>query len=162
MIINISNQSGHSINIKNTKAVLKEIIKIIKPSYKLAHNLKEINLIFLSSSEIEKLNYKFLKKNYPTDVLTFPDIAGEVINGDIAICPDEVIKNAKHYKKETEYLLQETILHACLHLVGLEHDYEAESLKELYRVQDALLSNLSELTLEKKILKNYEPNKKVV
>jgi len=91
-------------------------------------NPVEVNLILVGKTRIQKLNYKYRKKNKPTDVLSFPiDIIDPtvgtrhalslpknetIILGDIYICPQMVDDGE----------LQNTFLHGLIHLIGYDHE----------------------------------------
>ena len=58
---------------------------------------KNINFSFVSEEEIQKLNLTFLKKDKPTNVLSFPSPATDLnqdLLGDIAICIDIIKKES--------------------------------------------------------------------
>lgn len=77
-------------------------------------------LSFVDEKEIQDLNKKHRKKDYPTDVLSFPleDMSvgpdGIVRLGDIVICK----KQAKKNNHSVPFLIK----HAMLHLLGIHHD----------------------------------------
>lgn len=81
----------------------------------------EVNVRITSSSELQKLNRRFRKKNKPTDVLSFPfHIAG--LAGDIAISADIAAVNASQLEHSTLTELKILILHGLLHLAGYDHE----------------------------------------
>ena len=93
---------------------------------------KNINFSFVSEEEIQKLNLTFLKKDKPTNVLSFPSPATDLnqdLLGDIAICIDAIKKESHEQGKETADHLIHIILHSVLHLVGYDHEDEASANK---------------------------------
>ena len=93
---------------------------------------KNINFSFVSEEEIQKLNLTFLKKDKPTNVLSFPSPATDLnqdLLGDIAICIDVIKKESYAQGKETADHLIHIILHSVLHLVGYDHEDEASANK---------------------------------
>ena len=93
---------------------------------------KNINFSFVSEEEIQKLNLTFLKKDKPTNVLSFPSPATDLnqdLLGDIAICIDVIKKESYEQGKETADHLTHIILHSVLHLVGYDHEDEASANK---------------------------------
>jgi probable rRNA maturation factor len=93
---------------------------------------KNINFSFVSEEEIQKLNLTFLKKDKPTNVLSFPSPATDLnqdLLGDIAICIDIIKKESVEQGKEAADHLIHIILHSVLHLVGYDHEDEASANK---------------------------------
>ena len=93
---------------------------------------KNINFSFVSEEEIRKLNLTFLKKDKPTNVLSFPSPATDLnqdLLGDIAICIDIIKKESYEQGKEAADHLIHIILHSVLHLVGYDHEDEASANK---------------------------------
>ena len=84
--------------------------------------------------EIRGLNREFRKKDYATDVLSFPaDQGGQAPKdghtlgdtlGDIAISLDRAEHQANALAHTTEQELQILMLHGVLHLTGLDHDQD--------------------------------------
>jgi probable rRNA maturation factor len=105
---------------------------------------KELNLSFVSRAEIQDLNRRFLNKDKPTNVLSFPssvEDSSKNLLGDIAICPD-IIKSEslEQGKPELDHLIH-LIIHSVLHLVGYDHqdkksemDMEAIEIKVLKKL----------------------------
>lgn len=84
-----------------------------------------INIIFVSISEIISLNRKYLKHNYSTDVISFPYENINRISGDIYICASQVKKNADKYSTEFFHELYRVIIHGILHLLDFRDDTPA-------------------------------------
>lgn len=80
----------------------------------------------VGKKRMRSLNKKFLSKDSPTDVLSFPlePIPGEKIQniGTIFVCNDIIKKQAKEkkisYKEEFIFL----VCHGLDHLIGIHHD----------------------------------------
>ena len=108
----------------------------------------EINVSFVSKSEIKKLNNNFRSKDAVTDVLSFPNLlqCGEenmhliadkltkknfameinpenncVFLGDICICKAKVRKQAKEFGNTIEREMVYMAVHGLLHLLGYDH-----------------------------------------
>ncbi|MEO0089409.1 MAG: rRNA maturation RNase YbeY [candidate division WOR-3 bacterium] len=79
----------------------------------------ELNIIICDDQFIKKLNKKFLKKNYPTDVLSFnfdKDFLGEIY-----VSKNQTLKQAKKDKVKYGYRLKYLILHGLYHLLSYSH-----------------------------------------
>ena len=74
--------------------------------------------LFVDDNEILEMNKKFLKHDYYTDVITFGDLKGKKISGDIAISIERVLDNSKIYGVEFEDELKRVMVHGLLHIMG--------------------------------------------
>ena len=74
--------------------------------------------LFVDDNEILEMNKKFLKHDYYTDVITFGDLKGKKISGDIAISIERVLDNSKTYGVEFEDELKRVMAHGLLHIMG--------------------------------------------
>lgn len=100
----------------------------------------EVTLAFVETRTITKLNRKFLKRDGPTDVLSFPGAGktedGKRHLGDIIISVPQAFRQsfAEEHGLETELL--DLTVHGFLHLLGLDHGKRFE--EEEVRVREAL------------------------
>jgi probable rRNA maturation factor len=127
----------------------------------------ELTVLFVSSDEIAELNEVHLGKSGPTDVLSFPIDAGELIEvisspsahsrgpdrapqdpgdlplllGDVVICPavarDQAATHAGTYDDEIALLL----VHGILHILGHDHEHPEQTARMRAREME-LLSTL--------------------
>ena len=97
----------------------------------------EITLAFVPNREIKKLNRRFLQKDNPTDVLSFPvgekAADGLYYLGDIIISPQIAFCNCRRKPHGLERELEILTIHGFLHLLGYEHDRGLEEEEELIR-----------------------------
>lgn len=96
----------------------------------------EVTIVFLNDEQIRWYNNEFRKKDYPTDVLSFPvnEIAGEAhYLGDILISMERTATQAreKHHTVQTE--LKILLLHGVLHLLGYDHEADSGQMNRLER-----------------------------
>ena len=100
---------------------------------------KKLVIAFISSLEIKKLNKRYLKKNRPTDILSFSPIEDNSF-GELVLCAEKIKEQAKELKssfeEETSYLL----LHGLLHLLGYHHEKGGAEAKKMYQIQDEIFS----------------------
>jgi probable rRNA maturation factor len=80
----------------------------------------ELSVRITSSRELQELNRRFRHKNKPTDVLSFPSLAGA--GGDIAISRQIAASNAGALGHSLATELKILILHGLLHLAGFDHE----------------------------------------
>ena len=98
----------------------------------------------ISKEAIKELNSEFLKKDKPTNILSFPSTGlsfGDEILGDIAICPEIIKKEAAIQNKEEQDHLSHLIIHSLLHLAGYDHQ-EADSAKQMESLEVKALKKL--------------------
>ncbi len=84
---------------------------------------RAVNCLITTDRELRALNRKFLRKDYATDVLSFPSANGEP--GEIAISLDRAAAQAAEYGHSIEDEIRILILHALLHLKGMDHETDA-------------------------------------
>lgn len=88
----------------------------------------EVNLKFISATEIRKLNCIYRHKDEVTDVLSF-ELDDEVPGGDIVICLSEAKKNAKCSRFNLEQTVALLLVHGILHLADFDHKKKADRAK---------------------------------
>ena len=119
MIEILNQQRRHKINTQRFRGLLSSLIK----HYEL--DSPEIVLAFVNNKAIQELNLRFLKKNKPTDVLSFPlgekGPDGKYYFGDIIISVPEAHKQAVEKNHRLEQELEILTVHGFLHLLGYEH-----------------------------------------
>lgn len=108
----------------------------------------EINILFVSLEEIQKINKEYRDIDKPTDVLSFPLISyqeagnfkdiekdstnfnldtGEAMLGDIILCVPKVKEQAAAYGHSEKRELSFLVVHSMLHLFGFDHMTKNES-----------------------------------
>ncbi len=131
MIEIINQQHRYWLNLKKFRELLKKLIK----HYKLNHT--EITLVFVDNRAITRLNRQFLKKNTPTDVLSFPmrekGADGKFYLGDIVISVPQAFKQCFSKEHGLERELEFLTIHGLLHLLGYEHSKGIEEEEEKIR-----------------------------
>ncbi|MEI6181685.1 MAG: rRNA maturation RNase YbeY [Polynucleobacter sp.] len=101
-----------------------------------------LTLRFVNASEGKKLNFTFRKKDYATNVLTFPyELSKNTLAADIIFCLPIIQKEAKEQNKSLKAHLAHLIVHGCLHAQAYDHEtkkdagkMEALELKILYQL----------------------------
>jgi probable rRNA maturation factor len=110
----------------------------------------EVSLLFVDEATIASLNERFLGRPGPTDVLAFPiedepapggrspDLGGTgpgsesadeplVLLGDVVVCPAVAATNAVEHGVSGDDETALLVVHGLLHLLGLDHQVEAEA-----------------------------------
>ncbi|MCW3847982.1 rRNA maturation RNase YbeY [Sphingomonas sp. LB-2] len=108
----------------------------------------EIAVRLTSDDEVQTLNAQYRHKDKPTNVLSFPMIQpdlldtvtmntddGEVILGDIVLAHGVCVREAEERGIGTADHAAHLIVHGTLHLLGYDHqgDAEAEVMEEMER-----------------------------
>ena len=89
--------------------------------------------LITSDAELQRLNREFRRKDYPTDVLSFPagpnvcrkarvEALGAVSMGDIAISVDQARAQAREFGHTLDDEICILMLHGVLHLIGMDHE----------------------------------------
>lgn len=112
----------------------------------------EVSLLFVDEATMAELHQRFLGKPGPTDVLSFPideepapggrspdqggtgpgDGAADdddvpALLGDVVICPAVAARNAVDHGVELQDELALLVVHGVLHLLGMDHEVDAEA-----------------------------------
>lgn len=106
-------------------------------------NCKEISLVFLSTTEMKKINKAFRGKNKATDVLSFASVTPDSL-GELIFCLD-VLKNQAAEQKHTlghEFLYM--FIHGLLHLLKYDHEISKIEHITMFKRQDKLFVELTE------------------
>jgi probable rRNA maturation factor len=122
----------------------------------------EVSLLFVDEEAIAALNGQFLDRPGPTDVLAFPiedqpvaggrspDLGGTgpgsepvdeplLLLGDVVICPSVAARNAVEHGVSVDDELALLVVHGLLHLLGMDHEVEAEA-EAMERLERTLLA----------------------
>ena len=84
---------------------------------------RKFHCLLTGDRELRRLNRVFLGKDYPTDVLSFPEVdtAGPSL-GEIAISVTQAADQAREYGHSVEDEIAILMLHGVLHLLGMDHE----------------------------------------
>ncbi len=119
MIEIINRQRKQTINKHRFQVLLARLVN----HYQLEN--PEVTLAFVNTKTIQELNHKFLDKNVPTDVLSFPvgekGADGKYYLGDIIISVPRALEQAPDQHHSLERELESLTIHGFLHLMGYEH-----------------------------------------
>jgi rRNA maturation RNase YbeY len=100
----------------------------------------EINYIFCDDAYLHKLNVEFLDHDTLTDIISFDNSLGKLLNGDIFISVERVKDNAADFKVSFQDELHRVMIHGVLHYMG----YKDKSIDE-----KKMMRNQENLALEK-------------
>lgn len=113
-----------------------------------------VNVRFCDEDEMQTINLHYRKKDYATDVLSFPrdplltaqlqtaeDSEASVL-GDILICIPTCMKQAKKFRISLVTELEKMLIHGLVHLKGFDHERGREALHVMSSVETALAKTL--------------------
>ncbi len=106
----------------------KKIKEWVAVSLKHIKKKANITLRTFTKPDMQELNNKFRKINSPTNILAFPYKGENNLSkdnrllGDLAICPDVIVKEAEQQEKNIDSHFAHIIIHGVLHLAGYTHD----------------------------------------
>jgi probable rRNA maturation factor len=142
-MVRIRNQQKKiRINQKRIKEEVKEILK------DLGYQKWEISILLVDDHQIKKLNKKYLRRNRPTDVISFSQIEGESSHINTHLLGDVVIsvETAKRQAKGANTTLQDEItfllIHGILHLLGYDHGGSVREASKMRAKERELLSKI--------------------
>ena len=121
------------------KKILKEWLKKVVLNEKKI--LGELNIIIVSDDALLKINKKYLKHEYFTDIITFNYNVGDIVSGDIYISLDRVLENAQELQVSDKDELNRVMVHGVLHLLGY-NDETKEQKEEIRKMEDSSLNLL--------------------
>ncbi|MEN9706122.1 MAG: Endoribonuclease YbeY [Pseudomonadota bacterium] len=94
---------------------------------------KEIAVQVVTPAAMRRLNRHFRGKDKPTNVLSFPStVASGVFPqplGDIVVCPAVLRREARDQGKPERAHWAHLVVHGTLHLVGYDHEDDADALR---------------------------------
>ena len=84
---------------------------------------RAFDCLITGDAELRRLNRDFRGKDYPTDVLSFPNGTGFPASlGDLAISLSRARAQARRYGHRPEQEIQILMLHGVLHLLSMDHE----------------------------------------
>ena len=129
---------------KNTETI-KDFVQFLINKFSV-NKKKELNIVFTTDHDIQKLNREFRQKDSPTNVLSFYGYDGNIL-GDIVISVETLEKEAE---KQNENVFEYTLFivaHGFLHLIGYTH----ETIEKFNNM----------MVIQKNLVKEFISNKKV-
>lgn len=124
--------------IKIEKRLVHKIVK--KLAEDLDFKISAVQINFISSKEITKINSKYLKHNYSTDIIAFSySETKKEIDGEIYISVEDAASNSEKYKVTIIEEVLRLIIHGFLHLVGYDDKYKKNK-RIMKRLENRLLN----------------------
>jgi probable rRNA maturation factor len=101
----------------------------------------KISVVCVSDSVSRRMNRRYLRHDYATDVISFPLGEGDVIEGELYVNLDRVRVQARRYGVSRAHELARLVIHGTLHLMGYD-DRTANGRKRMRVREDDVLTQL--------------------
>ena len=115
-----------------------------------------ISVLITNDTEIQKLNKQFLKKDYPTDILSWTydleeekktglepkELREENIAGELVVSAERVSKQAFENGWDFETELIRLLAHGCAHLAGWDHEESEKQERGMLDLEIQLLKDV--------------------
>ena len=140
-------ENAWKVNFPNFKKYIKKTVNETINIIDIGINQNISVTFFLTSNKkIKELNFKYRKKNKPTNILSFP-MQSSYMNyydlGDIVMANQTLLKEAVEQKiTKYDYLCKMTI-HGMLHLLGYDHQTEKQ-FKQMRKFEELIYNNLKQ------------------
>ncbi len=126
--------------IRTQKKMLHKIVALICNELDLNILSLEINIVL--SETMLKINKKYLKHNYSTDIITFDySIERNNLDGEIFISIDDALQNSKKYRVTLNNEILRLVTHGILHMSGYDDKTTAKK-KRMKNVEDMIVWKL--------------------
>ncbi len=132
---------------KNIKKDLHSLLRVFEGQFKFKGEI-ELSLTLCGKKKIKSLNRKYRKKDKVTDVLSFPvhesftNLSGQMELGDIFICLDVAIKQAREFKITLREEIIHLFVHGFLHLLGYDHEISPLEEKRMFILEKKIISKI--------------------
>ncbi len=83
---------------------------------------RPFDCLITGDEDLRQWNRQFRKKDYATDVLSFPSDGADGTAGEIAISLDRAKSQAAEFGHTTDEEIRILMLHGLLHLIGMDHE----------------------------------------
>jgi probable rRNA maturation factor len=134
--------AGQNCPARAIKNIALEVLRLLN------QDKAELSLALVGDSEIRKLNAKYRKKDYATDVLSFPapkNLPGPIrLLGDVVISVDSARAQAKERGRSLKEELTTLLIHGIAHLLGYDHERSARDARVMGRLERKIYRALCE------------------
>jgi probable rRNA maturation factor len=138
----IRRDDGKEFPSRKLKKVAQKVLEIVE------HGQAELSIALVGNAKMRTLNAKFRKKDYPTDVLSFP--AGDELPtgvrllGDVVISVEKAREQAKQRGRTLNEEMVTLLIHGIVHLLGYDHERSAKDARIMGRLEKKIYQALCE------------------
>ena len=143
MSTEIVNETTHDVDGEEFAALARYVLDALY-----VHPQAELSILFVEPDAMAELHERWLDLPGPTDVMSFPmdelrpgtedEMTPAGLLGDIVLCPQVAIEQAKAAGHSTQDELHLLTAHGILHLLGFDHA-EPDEEKEMFGLQRDIL-----------------------
>jgi len=131
-MIEISNKTKADI----AEKIVKNTVKVFLSIHRLSE--KNVSIAFVGDKTIQKLNKKYRKKDYVTDILSFCGEGDDL--GEIVINYSQIKRQAKKYSNTERQELIFILVHGLFHLIGYTDDSD-EKASQMEKLGEEFIEN---------------------
>ena len=136
----IRRDKGKELSGRKLKKVAQKVLAIVE------RDRAELCLALVDNQEIQELNAKFRKKDYPTDVLSFPAPEemppGVLLLGDVVISVERAKEQAEERGRTLDEEMVTLLIHGVVHLLGYDHERSAKDARIMGRLEKKIYKAL--------------------
>lgn len=111
---------------------------------------KELSVVFMDDAHMAELNFRYLGRNGPTNVLAFPmreadppeggtpGVETELL-GDVVISLDTAGREAEELGETLEQRVDRLLIHGVLHLLGHDHEGPEDEAARMENEEERLM-----------------------
>jgi len=138
----VRRDSGKQFSSRRLKTIANGVLALLK------RDDCELSVALVGNAEIRNLNARFRKKDYPTDVLSFPTAEGIISNfrllGDVVISVDKAKQQARERSRTLDEEMITLLIHGVLHLLGYDHERSSKDARVMTRLEKRIYRGLCE------------------
>ncbi|HEY7318438.1 MAG TPA: rRNA maturation RNase YbeY [Candidatus Binatia bacterium] len=136
----IRKDKGREPSTRKLKKIAQKVLAIVE------RDRAELCLTLVGNQEIQKLNAKFRKKDYPTDVLSFPAAEemppGILLLGDVVISVEKAKEQAEEKGRTLDEEMVTLLIHGVVHLLGYDHERSPKDARIMGRLEGRIYKAL--------------------
>jgi probable rRNA maturation factor len=144
-VIFANRQCSQPVNLRRLRPIVETLLHTL-PAIQTA----SLGVSLLSAPQMTRLNERFLKHAGSTDAITFDysepgarnSKRGTDLHGEIFICVDEAIAQARRFRTTWQAELVRYLVHGILHLLGYD-DRRPAARRKMKRAEDRLVRSLA-------------------
>jgi rRNA maturation RNase YbeY len=138
----VRKHAGRAVSTRKLKKIALKVLEVVE------QNQAELSLALVGNSEIRKLNAKYRKMDYATDVLSFPGEEGLSMGtrllGDVIISVDKAKQQALEKGHSLDQEIATLLIHGVVHLLGYDHERSAKDARVMGRLEKKIYRALCE------------------
>jgi probable rRNA maturation factor len=107
----------------------------------------ELSVVLTTDADIAELNWRYLGRTGPTNVIAFPMQEGDDAGlnpgllGDVVVSLDTAAREADEAGLDGAEHQVRLLIHGVLHLLGHDHEHDREAAREMESLTERLLAD---------------------